>query len=118
MADNEPPTPNVRRIEPRRHVVSGDPIAELRAKYVASLFCTTGGHATDDAYTYGGAGHCPEHPPEGAPQDPISPGLCQWSKPHQARAVRWFPALNRGLCGPHLATLLADFWRRGDYGRR
>lgn len=123
---HRPPTPTVRRIEPRRQVMSGDhsaptpgdPIAELRARFIAQLFCTVGNHATDYAYAYGGRQYCPEHRPEPAAQDLIPPGLCQWSKPHQAHAVRWFPGLNRGLCSVHLAQLLADYWRRGDYGRR
>lgn len=125
MADHEPPTPNVRRIVPRRQVMAGDPIAELRARFIAALFCTSGNHVSDNAYAYNGSQYCPEHRPAPAPQDPLEPGLCEWSTPHYSPATRMLPGITRPIvrgprrvCQMHLAALLTDFWRRGDYGRR
>lgn len=122
MAENEPPTPKVRKVFP---VVSGDAIAELRAKFVASLYCTAGAHESDDAYSYGVGQWCPEHPAPTGLQDALEPGLCQWSKPHYDQHTRLLPGTTkptvrapRRLCRVHLAELLADFWRRGDYGRQ
>lgn len=98
-----------------------EPTNEMRVRFLRSvglLFCSAGNHADQHAFVYDGKGYCPKHLPPSGPQDPLDPGYCQWSPVHYAtEGVRWLPEQQRFLCPDHMAALLREFWRRGDYGR-
>ena len=98
---------------------------EDRARFFTALglgFCGAGNHATANAYNYPpddpkGPTYCWEHPAPAGPVEPPKSGTCKVGRIHKADALYWVPVMGIHVCRRHLASLLAEVIRRGEYGR-
>ena len=82
-------------------------------------FCEAGQHASLHAFEYDGRRWCKEHLPPSGPVDPPIPALCVVGhRVHQAARTYWLPVMGRRVCDTHLANLVKEVIRRGDFGRR
>jgi hypothetical protein len=95
---------------------------EDRARFFTALgigFCGQGNHATEHAYHYppdGQTTYCWQHPAPAGPVEPPQRGTCKVGRIHKADAVYWVPVMGIHVCRRHLASLLAEVIRRGEYG--
>ena len=82
---------------------------EDRARFLSTLglgYCSSGNHATHDAFLYDNVVWCPQHLPPGKPQDPPASGLCAWGKGHWADRLWLTPRDGKWYCLPHLMRIV------------
>lgn len=97
---------------------------EDRRRFLTALgvaYCHGGNHAASGyTYDWGGKTWCYQHPAPAGDQYGPTPGYCNVHKAriHFAReGVYWWRDKQVFVCPKHLAAIVGEVIRRGEYGR-
>jgi hypothetical protein len=80
-------------------------------------FCQAGNHVVEKSWMVDAQTWCPEHLPPGLAADPPRRGECKVGRIHKADAVWWVPVMGVYVCKRHLATIVREVIRRGEFGK-